>query len=290
MADDIRHNGDELAAIEAELQALGEEGLDAEELKASHDFGDAVEFEAPEGGPIEGLSILRLRSASASLSADRAALLGAELLSRVGARGPDEIRRELEGLDEPDLSAVEWDSSRSLGAVADALESSDALAEASDSLVDPAEIAGPLAALAVLRTSAASLTDARSAELYREMVERGGLASAAPSNVVPLRPRRRSGWALVFAAAAAILLVIAAAAILGVTHDKLNSPSPAVAQIELVHAEQELNQAETSALKTLMTAQTAPAGSRRGDHFLRSLRQARSDASRARRQARVRRL
>jgi len=104
--------------------------------------------------------------------------------------------------------------------------------------------------------------------------------------VVPLR--RAWPWQGVIAAAAAVLMMLG----VGLAVSQWPSPEPlpmAVAQIELDAAERHLGDVERTSLQALVGSSEAPTGEA-GDHFLRPLREARSQAMMARVQARERRL
>jgi len=292
MTDDTKKDSTELEAIEAELRALGEEGIDDGEFELSERFGSAVEAGDIEEGPLAGLSLLRLRSASATLGESRSEDLLGSLVAKVTASGPVEVQEELTVVGESDVSDLEWQRSQALASVMDALASSEALTQSPFEIDGASEMAEELTAVARLRVSAARLGSERSEVLLDEVVEKSGLRRIeSADNIVHLgAARRRSSMSALFAAAAAILMVLAASLIWRASIDNpIEAPTAVVAQVELEKAEKVLSQVERTSLKTLMAAQTVPAG-QGGDHFLRNLRQARSDALRARRQARVRRL
>lgn len=214
-----------------------------------------------------------------------------------------DIIAELKALGEDPIGADELGDAAILSGALDALRDGPQAVEALDapSPEARARLQAPLAGLHRLRASTPEgvLDPQRSEALFDGLAARLPAQAPRRAKVIPfpLRP----AFQIFFAAAAAILLVAFLGFVGVFTVPNQGEPSSmakgerpdltrVVAQVELEMAESHLKEVEMSSLKTLMSARQAPEGPIDGDHYLRDLRQARSDAVRARRQARARRL
>lgn len=234
----------------------------------------------------------------------------------------EDILNELEALGEaPPAHASEALQQATL--LGDALDAVRHGADAIEALPAPDDEARtlPMAGLHMLRAAndEGRLETPRAEALWRQIAAQ--LPDAAPSTTEQAQPTTQAHspqeaskpsadakviafpfWRAAqatFAAAAALLLLIGAAlVIISVQHTsapptRTTSASPTqasmVPQIELERAEAKLEALRRSTLKTLMSPEkSTPSPS--GDHALRALRDARQEATRARMQARARRL
>jgi hypothetical protein len=203
------------------------------------------------------------------------------------------IAAELEALGEPlpEDMAQELAQARALAQVQEAVQRG---AQAVESLPEalPAQ-SDALEGLHRLRAASGQdqLSAPRADALWGELANKLPQPERAGGGQV-ISMARWVRWGSAVAAVAAVLLVALLWTQQGdPTLDNVGAEvaSQEVPQVELERAQARLSQVEAESLKALM-AQASPLGSRPGDHGLRRLRQARTEAARARFQARARRL
>ncbi len=293
--------------INAELLALGEEPLSEEELALL----GAGDLEQP-----DAFAALLSTTSGGDFDDARSTTLLGQMLSQV--ERADNIGDQLVALGEDDVAAFVWEDQqargRHIGSVVDALHGD---AEDVDELALPEsilpKIQDELETLSLIRgaTDDADLTLNQSQQLLATTEEHA--RENPPEHVLVRlkRFRRVKTFKTYFAAAAAVLICVGLAWIVLPSQSAMEpqmaeapameekavaaadmAPEPetpsaapaAVPQVELESAEKALAKAESGALAQMLSAE-----GRQGD-ALASLRSARHDATRARAQAKARRL